>query len=116
MNVEKDSEEVSSKKSMDLKEEIFKLKKEKNAIITVLANVTKHIQIIIFLSCIPFPAISNTTNLITYLSSHARYDIVPRKPSPIITNHSYILYSDRRILQKNNKKATCNILPLYGIV
>ena len=33
MNVEKDSEEVSSKKSMDLKEEILKLKKEKNAVI-----------------------------------------------------------------------------------
>ena len=33
MNVEKGSEEVSSKKSMDLKEEILKLKKEKNAVI-----------------------------------------------------------------------------------
>ena len=32
MNVEKDSEEVSSKKSMDLKEEILKLKKEKKAV------------------------------------------------------------------------------------
>ena len=30
MNVEKGSEEVSSKKSMDLKEEILKLKKNKN--------------------------------------------------------------------------------------
>ena len=33
MNVENGSEEVSSKKSMDLKEEILKLKKEKNAVI-----------------------------------------------------------------------------------